>query len=189
MGYVVSWGRWLSPAFHNVLWDVSALHRVQRSSQPQSGLVRALFRGQGAMSSCDRAGRRSKVRGSRVLQGLRSCRLSQNIYRTKELEGTPVLRMMMVVMMLVVDLGDEGDDDDGDDGVLCSQMLLSVQLLCPLNHLNVVRRDLELHRYHRNTPGDTSLTVPALTPACACVCVCMSVCDPRMVGWIFDQRI
>lgn len=89
----------------------------------------------------------------------------------------------MVVMMLMVDLGDEGGDDD--DCVLCSQMLLSVQLLCPLNHLNVVRRDLELHRYHRNTPGDTSLTVPALTPACAC----MSVCVARMVGWIFDQRL
>lgn len=46
---------------------------------------------------------------------------------------------MMVV--LVADRGENSDDEGGDDdhGVLCSQMLLSVQLLCPLNHPNVVR--------------------------------------------------
>lgn len=40
----------------------------------------------------------------------------------------------------MADLGENSDDEGGDDdGVLCSQMLLSVQLLCPLNHPNVVR--------------------------------------------------
>lgn len=48
-------------------------------------------------------------------------RLGPNVYRTSGPED------------------EDGDDEGGDDGVLCSQMLLSVQLRCPLNHLNVVR--------------------------------------------------